>query len=264
MKLIILLLLTSSSLSFEFRSYLMNRPGPGKEATGGEDAYYHDKHLLVVADGVGGWNEAGVDPSRYSKQLVKNVEEYFKSDPRKYSKDPKELTIIAGKSSNEIGSSTLVVVTIDQDTQEVVTSNVGDSGFAIFRKNEEDLYELIEMSQQQQHEFNFPFQLGTNGDDPAKAERSRFKIKKNDILVVASDGLWDNMFDEDIVKLINSVKTAAGMPLEKLVDRIINQTFNNSRNNNYMSPFAKGAKDNGMQYIGGKPDDITIIVAEVI
>jgi len=30
-----------------------------------------------------------------------------------------------------------------------------------------------------------------------------------------------------------------------------------------MSPFAKGARENYYDYIGGKPDDITVIVAQI-
>jgi len=33
--------------------------------------------LLAVADGVGGWNDVGVDPALFSKELCRNVwEEY--------------------------------------------------------------------------------------------------------------------------------------------------------------------------------------------
>jgi protein phosphatase PTC7 len=31
----------------------------------------------------------------------------------------------------------------------------------------------------------------------------------------------------------------------------------------YMSPFAEGARMHNYEYIGGKPDDITVIVAQV-
>ena len=34
---------------------------------GGEDAYYASKTLLIVADGVGGWESQGVDPGIYSR-----------------------------------------------------------------------------------------------------------------------------------------------------------------------------------------------------
>lgn len=36
-----------------------------------------------------------------------------------------------------------------------------------------------------------------------------------------------------------------------------------SQDQRHMSPFAYGAKMSGMDYIGGKPDDITVVVAYV-
>ncbi len=44
-------------------------PHPQKIDKGGEDAYFMSKQMLVVADGVGGWNNHGIDPGLYSKFL---------------------------------------------------------------------------------------------------------------------------------------------------------------------------------------------------
>ena len=38
-----------------------------KRHKGGEDAYVANEKLMVVADGVGGWGEVGVDPGLFSK-----------------------------------------------------------------------------------------------------------------------------------------------------------------------------------------------------
>lgn len=45
-------------------------PHPDKASKGGEDACGTEDKLLVVADGVGGWNSQGIDPSKYSRELV--------------------------------------------------------------------------------------------------------------------------------------------------------------------------------------------------
>ena len=42
-------------------------PHPEKAYKGGEDAYAVSDQLLVVADGVGGWGNQGVDPGLFSK-----------------------------------------------------------------------------------------------------------------------------------------------------------------------------------------------------
>ena len=56
-------------------------PHPDKAYKGGEDACYADDRLLVVLDGVGGWNDVGVDPALFSKELVKLIEQEYKQDP---------------------------------------------------------------------------------------------------------------------------------------------------------------------------------------
>lgn len=45
-------------------------PHPNKVDKGGEDACYAHDNLLVVADGVSGWAEFGIDASLYSRRLV--------------------------------------------------------------------------------------------------------------------------------------------------------------------------------------------------
>ena len=48
-------------------------PHPDKTDTGGEDAFFvssHGRGAFGVADGVGGWNLEGVDPSRYSRSAA--------------------------------------------------------------------------------------------------------------------------------------------------------------------------------------------------
>lgn len=52
-------------------------PGPGKEGTLGEDASFSGSNLLAVADGVGGWRDRGIDPSKYSRGLVTFAEKLF-------------------------------------------------------------------------------------------------------------------------------------------------------------------------------------------
>ena len=50
-------------------------PHPDKAETGGEDAFFvssHGQGAFGVADGVGGWNMEGVDPSRYSRSVSRN------------------------------------------------------------------------------------------------------------------------------------------------------------------------------------------------
>lgn len=45
-------------------------PHPSKADKGGEDAFFTHPFAIGVSDGVGGWNDAGIDPSLYSRALV--------------------------------------------------------------------------------------------------------------------------------------------------------------------------------------------------
>lgn len=84
--------------------------GPGKKNKC-EDAYIIHENLLVVADGVGGWNELNIDPSLFSKEIVSNIKYLFISGI----KCPKKLIIEATNLTKQKGSSTLLVAVIDDD-----------------------------------------------------------------------------------------------------------------------------------------------------
>ena len=49
------------------------------------------------------------------------------------------------------------------------TANLGDSGYLLLRKSDDELVSVYR-SKEQTHGFNFPYQIGTGGDDPERAE----------------------------------------------------------------------------------------------
>ena len=89
------------------------------------------------------------------------------------------------------------------------------------------------------------------------------EIKHNDIVVVGSDGLWDNLFDVRIIELIRPFVRGRDDLLDPplLAEIIAKEAEKFSRQQGYMSPFAKGAQREFYDYVGGKPDDITVAVA---
>jgi protein phosphatase PTC7 len=48
-------------------------PADEKKFRGGEDAARASDSLLVVADGVGGWANSGVNPGIYSNDIVEGI-----------------------------------------------------------------------------------------------------------------------------------------------------------------------------------------------
>jgi len=59
--------------------------------------------LIAVADGVGGWADRGVDPGLFSKQLCRDIQSLYNSQP---SRSLKDILLKAVTMNNYTGSST--------------------------------------------------------------------------------------------------------------------------------------------------------------
>ena len=83
---------------------------------------------------------------------------------------------------------------------------------------------------------------------------------------MATDGLWDNMFDVKIIDLVRPFlrDTDDLLDPELIAELIAHQAEQYSLQENYASPFAKNARDSYYDYNGGKPDDISVIVAQIM
>lgn len=227
-----------------------------KDNSKGEDAYYINTTMICLADGVGGWNEIGVDPSKYSKELIKNYSSLYEKEIKINSKVINDIALFAKAChlTKSIGSSTFCSLRLDSNDSTVKAINLGDSGYLIIRNNK-----ILFKSKEQQHSFNFPFQVGTNGDSPMSANIQTHKIKEGDIIILGTDGLWDNMYDYQLLDCINQSKLIK-MCNDKIINQIGNICYNQSMKRDYISPFAKNSN---LKYFGGKPDDITIILSEI-
>lgn len=64
-----------------------NIPHFKKREKGGEDAWYVQEDMMVVADGVGGWEAHGYDSGLFSKQLVSDISELWEHDSTQDFKD---------------------------------------------------------------------------------------------------------------------------------------------------------------------------------
>ena len=118
--------------------------------------------------------------------------------------------------------------------------------------------ELFYRSQEQQHAFNFPFQIGTDSKDHANhAYRADIEAKPGDLIVLGSDGLFDNIFDEDIMKILNqNQELVKNGQFQKVASLLAQQAQSNSHQPVYMSPFAKNAMKHGLSFLGGEYRDV--------
>lgn len=116
------------------------------------------------------------------------------------------------------GSTACVGIAKGDGTLEV--ANLGDSGFVQLRLNA-----IHEYSEPQTHAFNTPYQLAVvpekvlkqaaafGGqqlcDFPKDANVSQHKLRHGDVLVFASDGVWDNLSHQDILKVVSRIMLGA-------------------------------------------------------
>ena len=231
--------------------------GPGKKK--GEDAFYTAKDLLSIADGVGGWTLYGIDPSKYAWELMRAVEK-FSFSLEGPDRNSNNILTKAASICTETGSSTCSLTLLDKINPVLDTINIGDSGFYIYRRAENRL-ELVDKSKEVLHGFNFPFQLGTDGDKVDSAWKKAIEVKDKDYIVMFTDGVCDNLYEE-MVREIMIGSTESDLNL--VAKRIAEKALERCADEKYFSPFSKNASETyGKRYTGGKPDDITVIVAQI-
>lgn len=188
----------------------------------------HDNGAVAfaVADGVGGWEESRVDPADFSHGLCG----YMAGSALSWSSPaeklrPKNLMqmgydqvvadewIRAGASTASVG--------VGWDDGRVELANLGDSGSVLFRSAAVQHY-----STAQTHGFNTPYQLsiipprmraqasifgGAYLEDfPRDAAVTSLRMQHGDVLMLATDGVFDNLNNQDILKLVTRQMTLTG------------------------------------------------------
>ncbi|KAG8938636.1 hypothetical protein FRC04_008134 [Tulasnella sp. 424] len=208
----------------------------------GEDAYFLRPDALGVADGVGGWKHKGESNSAlFAKKLMHfcsyelarqqqpdhsyptpppssastpNTSTANSAPPPTSGPDPVQILqtsyercIHDAKQSGMLGSSTATLAVLAES--ELRIAHVGDCVVCVVRDGE-----MVFRSEEMQHSFNYPYQLGPRSDTtPAKhAQRLTVPVKANDIVILASDGMGDNLWDEDVVDEINRLIRTSPLP----------------------------------------------------
>jgi len=267
-------LLNPSNIS---ASSLDKKTTPSESAAANERIRSNSADVIGVADGVGGWRSYGVDPGLFSTNLMKSCERlvkagYFVNDqPAKLLKSG----FLEMQQSKRpiIGSSTACVAILNHADGKLYTANIGDSGFLVFRGGR-----VVHRSHEQQHYFNTPFQLSLPppnmatevlSDAPESADRYEFSVKHGDVILLATDGIFDNIPDSVLVKEVGSLQRGRfdapnAAEIQACANSIALIARKLSQDESFLSPFAKNARLSGFSnVVGGKEDDVTVILAAV-
>lgn len=136
-------------------------------------------------------------------------------------------------------------------------ANLGDSGFMVIRGNK-----VAFRTREQTHAFNTPLQIGTGGDLPTDAEEGKVELEEGDVIVVGTDGLFDNLFDHEIVDLVAKGLEEKRKPKE-VAELLASRAHQVGAKVTGKTPFGQSARKHGYHFVGGKMDDITVLVAFV-
>jgi protein phosphatase PTC7 len=290
-------------------------------AKSGQDAFFFSQigntnaTAFGVADGVGGWVESGLDPADFSHGLCEYMTCAARSWPQGSNTTalhPKDLLQVAydevtEDDSIEGGGSTACLAVAEPDGN-VEVANLGDSGFMHLGGNA-----VRHFTQPQTHAFNTPYQLSktpqrmlvqmavfggptTLSDLPKESSVTHHKVRHGDVLVFATDGVWDNLSPQDALGIVSrqmvdlgawvekdgaievgqdlaqlvhagSAKKAGKASLQaKVAVAIAKEAKETGLNTRRDGPFAKEVQKAypGENWHGGKPDDIAAVVAIVL
>ncbi|KAF2085669.1 protein serine/threonine phosphatase 2C [Saccharata proteae CBS 121410] len=289
-----------------------DRPASGQDAFFVHQVGDTGAVAFGVADGVGGWTDSGVDPADFAHGLCDYMAAAANGYPEGFRKGPLRPKDLLQIGYDEVtsdrsilgGGSTACLANADpKGTLEV--ANLGDSGFIHLGMNAVRYF-----SPPQTHAFNTPYQLSkippkmlaqmrmfggstAHAETPKDADVTQHTVKHGDVLLFATDGVWDNLSPQDVLKSIGRLMTTMGGWVDtkegfKVSDQLevltekggIGKSANNtlqallalaitreakeaSLNYRRDGPFAKEVQKYYPQenWHGGKPDDICVVVA---
>ncbi|EPX73915.1 serine/threonine protein phosphatase Azr1 [Schizosaccharomyces octosporus yFS286] len=263
----------SSATSFHKKPSVFENSEPLDHPDAGEDSFTSLKDAKyafnAVLDGVGGWTSIGIDPSKFSWGLVRELEKEFKHFDNDKFPDPLSLLTNAFsslKKSNSVkaGSSTVCTTIFEKQSGKLHSLNLGDSGFLILRKGA-----VFYESPPQVLQFNMPYQLAIypspyvskNEITPYMSDLTKHQLHNGDLVILATDGVFDNLDSRSVLEIANralSETSIDGDFTKRLADSICDTAVTNSKNTKWISPFAKAARNYGLKFRGGKVDDTTV------
>ena len=281
----------------------------------GQDAFFiakvgrNDQKLAFgIADGVGGWTDSGVDPADFSHGLCTYMAAAaLQSEAVETPKDLLQRGYDDVRNDRGIpaGGSTACIAIASTEGY-VQIANLGDSGFLQLRRGA-----VHEYSNPQTHAFNTPYQLSVVpprilaqsaifggaplSDQPSQSDQVQHQLRPGDVLVLATDGVWDNLNVSDVLEIVcrymkkygaweesSSEGLVIGEGIASLVkpgniggQKVPNRTLQGvlagaiageaksaSTNTRRDGPFAKEVQKFYPQenYRGGKVDDICVVV----
>mmetsp|Transcript_12997 Transcript_12997/g.35660 ORF Transcript_12997/g.35660 Transcript_12997/m.35660 type:complete len:423 (-) Transcript_12997:14-1282(-) len=284
-------------LCFNARAYQKTHPIKARKGHADADATLGAPCILGVADGVSQIEEFGIDASVLPNELLYHCKELgmaqlipgVQLDAEDAYRGPVPLVREAFESTESLGSTTLVLAVLDNSTRihgklhpMIAVISIGDCELLILRRlqGRNSLLEAVFHTEMQRIDGHVqtPLQLARVDDriDPDFYEGITIEViekgsavhcvsaYEGDIVIMGSDGVFDNLFLDEIADLANAVLQPGRQPpthealLSHLAKRIVEACHAKT------VPGHGGLLPEAPIGRGGKTDDTSCVVAEVV
>jgi len=287
-------------LCFSARAYQRTHPGKMKNGHKDADATLASPMLLGVADGVSQLEEFGMDASELPQELLKACEYLGMNqlipdrlvNPQDAYRGPVSLLKEAYEETECLGSTTVLLAILDNSTKihgklhpMVAVLTIGDCELLMLRRlngRQSDFQAVFHTEMQRiDGHVQTPLQLARVDErvDPEFDEELALEViergsavhcvsaYEGDIIVLGSDGVFDNLFLDEVVDICNEAlptpKAGNFVPtqpnvLQQIAKRIVEESHAKSN----IGP--GGQLPETPIGRGGKMDDTSVVVGEVV
>jgi protein phosphatase PTC7 len=282
-------------LCFNAKAFQKTHPIKARKGQKDADATLCSPMLVAIADGVSQIEEFGIDASELPNELLNEVEELAVSQliPGNETEEycgPITMMRDAYEATESLGSTTVLTAIMDNSTKihgklhpMIAVCSIGDCEILILRRGSDGYLQSVFHTEMQRIDGNAqsPLQLARVDDsvdpdfDPSIAveviERGSavhcVSAFEGDIVILGSDGVFDNLFIDEIVGLVQSM---LGQPEAskkfKAIDRhrlggIAKRLVMEAHSKTERGPGGYRAAPIGP---GGKIDDTSCVVAQVV
>ncbi|KAI0464493.1 hypothetical protein LJB42_002108 [Komagataella kurtzmanii] len=251
----------------------------------GDDAMLVSPTLLGLADGVSSWSDLeegeDADAGLWARAMLETTSRFViqhQNSVWPHDINEREIEQILDDSffhstdlmdlDNCHGSSTFIMALLSYSGKLNVVS-IGDSKIFVFRDGK-----IVFKNEEQMTSPLCPVQIGTNDLrhlPSAKCWYKTFELQQDDLIVMCSDGVTDNLWEKELEQLVAQKYFKEGQNVRQLANSILKESREVAFDNFAITPYVekindvssnKGAKDNFI--MGGKVDDISVCVARVV
>ncbi|CEO99728.1 hypothetical protein PBRA_007461 [Plasmodiophora brassicae] len=247
---------------------------PADPATSDQDAFFvrHDLQSFAVADGVGGYGQMSAVVSRgLLRNIIQGLDELGPAYQAEAAENAvndldnwyRSMSPCSGLHNGKFGGSTLLCASLNPQLDGVLDfAHVGDCIALVIRKSDRtnELDFAFKLEPQYHPDSMVPCQLDFPLDRYSdEVSYSYALVQPGDLIIAATDGILDNVFPRELLALARRHHDN----VDRLADAILEMASTKAYAPTMVAtPFSSTYSDWSLP--GGKPDDMTVVVAHVL